>query len=177
MRSCTAVAALALIGLAACASKPAQRMGQTPPPPPPSAEPSPPGQGQSPGAAQVGSRPSQSLQEALAASAGDRVYFALDSHELSAEAAVALDRQADWLRANPSVRVMIAGNCDERGTREYNIALGARRARTAADRLVSRGVSPTRIETISYGKERPIEGGSNDAAWARNRNAHTMVSG
>ena len=176
MRSCTAVAALALIGLAACASKPAQRVGQIPPPPS-SAEAFPLGQGQSFGAGQVETRPSQSLQEALAASAGDRVHFAVDSHELSADAAAALDRQADWLRANPSVRVMIAGNCDERGTREYNIALGARRARAAADRLASRGVNPTRIETISYGKERPIEGGSNDAAWARNRNAHTMVSG
>ena len=80
-----------------------------------------------------------------------------------------------WLQRYPSVTVRIEGNADERGTREYNLALGARRAESVRSYLVQRGVSAARIDTISYGKERPIAAGSNEEAWARNRNAHTAI--
>jgi len=106
---------------------------------------------------------------------GDRVYFDLDQHDLRDDARPSLDAQAQWLARYPAVRVRIEGNADERGTREYNFALGARRAEAVRNYLVSRGVSPSRIETISYGKERPIDTGSNEEAWARNRNAHTAI--
>ncbi|HYF22494.1 MAG TPA: peptidoglycan-associated lipoprotein Pal [Caulobacteraceae bacterium] len=108
---------------------------------------------------------------------GDRVYFDLDQHELRDDARPSLDAQAQWLARYPAVRVRIEGNADERGTREYNFALGARRAEAVRNYLVGRGVSPSRIETISYGKERPIDTGSNEEAWARNRNAHTAIVG
>ncbi len=110
--------------------------------------------------------------------AGDRVYFAYNAAQLSHEARAVLSKQAQWLNRYRNTRILIDGNCDERGTREYNLALGARRASAARDYLVSLGVSPSRISTISYGKERPIDGRSNERAWAKNRNAHTgIVSG
>lgn len=118
-----------------------------------------------------------SLQEEFAAIAGDRVFFDVDSNVLRADALAILQRQAEWLAARPQLSVLIAGNCDERGTREYNLALGAERAQAVHQRLTSLGVSPTRIRTISYGKERPIDAGSTEAAWSRNRNAHTLVEG
>lgn len=106
---------------------------------------------------------------------GDRVYFDLDSYEVKADAYPRLDAQAQWLQRYPNVRVRIEGNADERGTREYNLALGARRAESVRNYLVDRGVPASRIDTISYGKERPIAEGSNEEAWARNRNARTAV--
>ncbi|WP_068874334.1 MULTISPECIES: peptidoglycan-associated lipoprotein Pal [unclassified Phenylobacterium] len=117
----------------------------------------------------------QSAQQLLAAAAGDRVYFALDSDHLDGEARETLRRQADWLAANPGVRARIEGNADERGTREYNLALGARRAAAARQALIAAGVASSRVETISFGKERPLDPGSNEEAWARNRNAGTVV--
>ncbi|OYW88213.1 MAG: peptidoglycan-associated lipoprotein, partial [Hyphomonas sp. 32-62-5] len=86
-----------------------------------------------------------------------------------------LKRQAAWLNAYPNVRVLVAGNADERGTREYNLALGERRASAAKDYLVSLGVSASRIDTVSYGKERPIAAGSNEESWAMNRNSWTQI--
>jgi peptidoglycan-associated lipoprotein len=106
---------------------------------------------------------------------GDRVYFDLDSYEVRSDAYPRLDAQVAWLQRYPQVTVRIEGNADERGTREYNLALGARRAESVRTYLVSRGVSAARIDTISYGKERPIAAGSNEEAWARNRNAHTAI--
>jgi peptidoglycan-associated lipoprotein len=106
---------------------------------------------------------------------GDRVYFDLDSYEVRSDAFPRLDAQAAWLQRYPQVRIRIEGNADERGTREYNLALGARRAESVRNHLVERGVSAGRIDTISYGKERPIAEGSNQEAWARNRNAHTAI--
>jgi peptidoglycan-associated lipoprotein len=106
---------------------------------------------------------------------GDRVYFDLDSYEVRPDAYPRLDAQSAWLQRYPQVTVRIEGNADERGTREYNLALGARRAESVRSYLVQRGVSPARIDTISYGKERPIAAGSNEEAWARNRNAHTAI--
>ena len=86
-----------------------------------------------------------------------------------------LKRQAAWLSSYPGVRIIVAGNCDERGTREYNLALGERRASIVKDYLVSLGVDPSRIDTISYGKERPIAAGSDEQAWALNRNGFTQI--
>ena len=108
-------------------------------------------------------------------SVGDRIFFALDQSSLSTEARQILDRQAAWLRRYPNVRVLVAGNCDERGTREYNLALGARRAAAARDYLVSLGIAAGRVETVSYGKERPLDPRSTEEAWAVNRNAHTQI--
>lgn len=114
-------------------------------------------------------------QEDLVQQAGDRVYFETDQSRLTPEARGILDRQADWLKRNPQVNVWIAGNCDERGTEEYNLALGQRRANTGRDYMVAQGVARTRMETISYGKARPIDPGQTPDAWAHNRNAITSV--
>ena len=106
---------------------------------------------------------------------GDRVFFAYDSYHLTQEARNVLTKQARWLNQHPHISIQISGNCDERGTREYNLALGAQRAKSAKDYLVSQGVSPQRITTISYGKEKPIHPNSNERAWSLNRNAHTEL--
>jgi peptidoglycan-associated lipoprotein len=106
---------------------------------------------------------------------GDRIYFDLDSHQIRADAYARLDAQAAWLQRYPGVTVRIEGNADERGTREYNLALGARRAEAVHAYLVGRGVPSARIDTISFGKERPIASGSNESAFAQNRNAHTAI--
>lgn len=109
--------------------------------------------------------------------AGDRVFFGLDRHDLSDEARTTLRRQAAWLASYPDARIVVAGNCDERGTREYNLALGARRASAARAYLVSQGVDPSRISTTSYGKERPTCTQSSETCWAVNRNATTTIVG
>ncbi len=106
---------------------------------------------------------------------GDRVFFDLDQYVLSEDARTVLRRQAAWLDAYSDVNILVAGNCDERGTREYNLALGERRANVVKAYLVDLGVDPARIETVSYGKERPIAAGSDDAAWAQNRNGFTQI--
>ncbi|WP_313553182.1 peptidoglycan-associated lipoprotein Pal [Brevundimonas sp.] len=104
---------------------------------------------------------------------GDRVYFDLDSYRISPEAFSRLDAQALWLQQYPQVLVRIEGNADERGTREYNLALGARRAESIRSYLVNRGVPAARIDTISFGKERPIAFGATEDSFAQNRNGHT----
>lgn len=114
-------------------------------------------------------------QEDLVANVGDRVFYALNESTLSSDAKGTLDRQSAWLGKYPSVSVQIAGNCDDRGTEEYNIALGQRRANAARDYLVARGVSSSRITTISYGKDRPTALGDNEEAYQQNRNAITSV--
>ncbi|MBO6038108.1 MAG: peptidoglycan-associated lipoprotein Pal [Acetobacter sp.] len=111
----------------------------------------------------------------LVATAGNRVFFAFDKSNLSDDAKATLQKQANWLAKYPNVNVQVAGNCDDRGTEEYNIALGQRRANAARDLLVAKGVAPSRISTISYGKDRPIALGDNEQAWAQNRNATTTV--
>lgn len=105
----------------------------------------------------------------------DTVYFETDSHDLDPESRAILDAQARWLVANPGVRVTIEGHCDERGTREYNLALGERRANSAKNYLAARGVDASRMTVISYGKERPVALGSDPASWAQNRRAVTVV--
>ncbi len=107
---------------------------------------------------------------------GDRVFFVVDQSNLSAEAIAILDQQANWLLSNPNYTVIIEGHADEQGTREYNLALGARRAASAQEYLISRGVAPNRLSTISYGKERPIEICSNEACYNRNRRAVTVIA-
>lgn len=105
----------------------------------------------------------------------DRIYFATDSYQLSDEARAVLAEQASLLLSNPSYNVMIEGNCDERGTREYNLALGARRANSVKDFLLAQGIGATRISTVSFGKERPIDERPSTDGWAINRNAHTLI--
>lgn len=109
------------------------------------------------------------------ASAGDRVFYGFDEYTLTGEARATLSRQAAWLSSYPSARILIAGNADERGTREYNLALGARRANAARDFLIARGVDSSRISTTSYGKENPVCNSSTETCWARNRNAITVL--
>jgi peptidoglycan-associated lipoprotein len=108
---------------------------------------------------------------------GDFVYFDFDSYTIRDDAMPVLDAQAAWLRQYPAVTIRIEGNCDERGTSEYNLALGARRANSVREYLVSRGVSAARITTISFGKERPVDPGSSEEAYQRNRNGHTVITG
>lgn len=114
-------------------------------------------------------------QEDLAVNVGDRVFFAYDSYNLSPEAISQLELQTQWLRQYPSVNILIGGHADERGTREYNLALGEKRANAVKNYLVSLGIDPRRIQTISYGKERPEMLGSNAESWAKNRRAVTNV--
>ena len=155
----------ALLILAACSS-----------PPPPEPPPGPPGPPGGTGAG-IGSRNIvPGSQQDLEASAGDRVFFAFDRSDITPESQQILSRQADWLRRYPNVTVTIEGHCDERGTREYNLALGERRAQAAKNVLVASGIPASRISTISYGKERPIVVGSNEEAWAQNRVAITTVN-
>jgi peptidoglycan-associated lipoprotein len=105
------------------------------------------------------------------------VHFDFDQSTLTPEAQAILKKNADWLRKNSSVSVEVEGHCDERGTIEYNLALGDRRARSAKDFLVNLGISSSRLRTISYGKEMPLDPGHNEAAWARNRRDHfTIIS-
>ncbi|MGB1539426.1 MAG: peptidoglycan-associated lipoprotein Pal, partial [Rickettsiales bacterium] len=106
---------------------------------------------------------------------GDRVFYGYDSSVLTSAGQRTLERQAAWLKQYPSVNVVIEGHCDERGTREYNLALGERRATAAKNYLVSLGVPSSRVRTISYGKERPAVLGSSEEAWAQNRRAVTVV--
>ena len=106
---------------------------------------------------------------------GDRVFFDTDQYDLDDRDRATLDAQAAWLQSNPSVRVTVEGHADERGTRDYNLALGDRRANAAKNYLAARGVSPSRMTVISYGKERPEALGSDETAWAQNRRAVTVL--
>jgi peptidoglycan-associated lipoprotein len=114
-------------------------------------------------------------QEDLVANVGDRVFFDTDRSNIRGDQRPVLERQAAWLQRYPQVAVAVEGHADERGTREYNLALGQRRANSARDILVAGGVAGSRIQTISYGKDRPAALGSNEEAWAQNRRAVTVV--
>jgi peptidoglycan-associated lipoprotein len=118
-----------------------------------------------------------SQQDFVANVSSDRVFFDYDQYNVDAEDQATLQSQAQWLQRNPAVRVTLEGHADERGTRDYNLALGERRANAAKNYLASLGIDPSRIQVISYGKERPAELGSNEAAWAKNRRAVTVVIG
>ena len=107
---------------------------------------------------------------------GDRVFFAVDTATLTPEGRATLDGQAQWLASNSDYLAIIEGHADEQGTREYNLALGARRANTVREYLVSRGVNSARLRTISYGKERPVEVCADEACYSKNRRAVTIIS-
>ena len=172
--SATLLALAVLVAVAGCAKKRPAEL----PPPPGAAETGDAGrvagaangEGGVAGAALPGSAADfkQSVQS-------DTVHFGLDQYDIDPEARAILDAQAAWLAKYPNVRVTLEGHCDERGTREYNLALGDRRANAAKNYLAERGVSPARISTISYGKERPVALGSDEASWAQNRRAVTVV--
>ncbi len=170
-----ALVAGAVLSLAACASRPKPSPLASPAaPPPPAAEapamPPPPPVSERPEGPVPGS-----VQD-FVTHAGDRIYFAYDAYVITPEAGAILDLESEWLRRYPQVKVRIEGNADERGTREYNFALGARRANAVKDYLAGRGVQAGRTETVSYGKERPIDPGANEDAYAHNRNAHTALT-
>lgn len=114
-------------------------------------------------------------QEDLVANVGDRVFFDYDRSNVRADQRPVLQRQAEWMGRYPEVRVQIEGNADERGTREYNLAIGQRRANATRDVLAAGGVDPSRISTISYGKDQPASLGSDESSWAQNRRAVTVV--
>jgi len=164
------LATAALIGLAGCAKKPPKQL-----PPAPSQEvtttttttptPPPANNGPTPG----------SRADFVAQAGSDTVHFATDSSDIDTEAQSILTKQAAWLAKYPNVRVTVEGHCDERGTREYNLALGDRRANAAKNFLVNAGVNPARISVISYGKERPVATGSDEESWAQNRRAVSVV--
>ena len=115
-------------------------------------------------------------QEDLIVNVGDRVFFGYDSAELDADAQELLQHQAAWLKQHNILSVTIEGHCDERGTREYNLALGEKRAQAVKNYLNSLGIASSSLSTISYGKERPAVIGSNDAAWGQNRRSVTRVN-
>ncbi len=116
-------------------------------------------------------------QDDLVLNVGDRVFFEYDRYELNSESKATLERQAAWLKKFGGLKVTVEGHADERGTREYNLALGERRAIAVKDYLVSLGVSANRLETISYGKERPAVLGSDESSWTQNRRSVTSLKG
>lgn len=107
---------------------------------------------------------------------GDRVFFTVDSSELTPQAVATLDKQAQWLNLYQNYTITVEGHADERGTREYNIALGARRANAVSNYLISRGVAANRVRTISYGKERPVAVCDDESCWSQNRRAVTVLN-
>jgi peptidoglycan-associated lipoprotein len=120
--------------------------------------------------------PVPGTQQDLVVNVGDRVFFGYDQFDLTGEGQGTLNMQADWMKKYPNVNVTIEGHCDERGTREYNLALGEKRANAVKNYLLALGVPASRINTISYGKERPAVMGSNPSAWAQNRRGVTVVN-
>jgi peptidoglycan-associated lipoprotein len=168
--------ATASVALAACASNPppepptpgpSETAVVTPPVTPPQqpARPTPP----------ANQGPAAGSKADFAVKATDRVYFDYDAYNLDAEDQRSLAGQVAWLKQFPSTRVEVQGHADERGTRDYNIALGERRAQAVKSYLVSQGIADNRIQTISFGKDKPLDPGHNEAAWSRNRNAYTNV--
>ena len=157
------VAVIALATLAACASTPEEEIEVTETRVP----------------ERTAERPTNEIlpgsQEDLEKNVGHRVFFGYDQYNLTNEAQSVLRRQAAWLKEYPEARIRLEGNADERGTREYNLALGARRANAAKAYLVALGIDASRVTTVSYGKERPIDPRSTPEAWAKNRNSTTVL--
>ena len=164
------IAATALIAVAGCSKK---RPAELPPPP---SETPPPAQTMPDNGGAVGNAvvPGSAADFKQTVSS-DTIHFDTDKSDVDPQAQQILDSQAQWLAKYPNVRITVEGHCDERGTREYNLALGERRANAAKNYLVSLGVPAGRLTTISYGKERPVALGSNEEAWAKNRRAVTIV--
>jgi len=134
------------------------------------------GSGGARGAGGAGGAGGMSSQQELVAKVGDRVFFDFNKHAIRADSQKTLQAQANWLKQRSSLSITIEGHCDERGTREYNLALGERRANAVKDYLVALGVPASRITTISYGEERPAALGHNESAWAQNRRGVTKVN-
>ncbi len=149
--------------LAACSTKPVEEEAAVAPPPPPPPPPAAP------------SGPAADSLEYFNTVVGNTVNFDLDKYELRADAQAVLRAQAAWLNQNPSRTVTVEGHCDERGTREYNLALGDRRANAAKEYLVSLGVAESRLKTISYGKERPLCVESSESCWSQNRRGTSVA--
>ncbi|KPF73309.1 hypothetical protein IP88_09610 [alpha proteobacterium AAP81b] len=165
--------------LSACATK-KQALPPTPPAEaaPPAASTAPPTTTTIPGDSPVGTtNVPGSVADFVAQAGSDKVLFDLDSYDLNDEARGILGKQAEWLARYPNIRVTVEGHADERGTREYNLALGDRRANAARNFLAAQGVAAGRMTVVSYGKERPAVEGSDDAAWAQNRRAVTVIAG
>lgn len=158
----------AVLILGACTHKQEAVNTAPPPAPPPQTAPAP---------APVTSRILPGSAEDFRVNVGDTVHFGYNEYNIQDNDRALLGRQAQWLARYPAVRVSVEGHCDERGTREYNLALGARRANAVKEYLVSQGVSAARVETVSYGKERPICTDSNEACWTQNRRGVTLVTG
>jgi peptidoglycan-associated lipoprotein len=161
-KTITTLAAIALLGAGACAKKAPDTL-------PPAPDGSGVGSDVAPGIVPG------SQEDFVANVSSDRIFFGFDQFNIDAEDMATLQSQAAWLVRNPAVRVTLEGHADERGTRDYNIALGERRANAARNYLASLGVDPARIDVISYGKERPAALGSNEEAYAQNRRAVTVV--
>jgi peptidoglycan-associated lipoprotein len=125
---------------------------------------------------QAGGSASPGSQQDFVVNVGDRVFFESDSSELTSQSIATLEKQAQWLQVYNQYTFTIEGHADERGTREYNIALGARRAQTVRDYLASRGVNPQRMRTISYGKERPVAVCNDISCWSQNRRVVTVLN-
>jgi peptidoglycan-associated lipoprotein len=153
-----AFALSAVLLLAACASKPA-------------------GSGLAGGAMGAGGAASPGSQQDFVVNVGDRVFFEEDQSDLTSTAQATLAQQARWLQSYPRYTVTIEGHADERGTREYNLALGARRAQAVRDYMLSQGINTSRMRTISYGKERPVAICNDASCWTQNRRAVTVLNG
>ncbi|GAA0617738.1 peptidoglycan-associated lipoprotein Pal [Brevundimonas kwangchunensis] len=170
-----AAVGVAVTAMAACTPRPATDTGAGNNVPPPTGPQYPPVNNGGVDGGNIGGAAAPGSEQDFVVNVGDRIYFDLDSYSVRSEAFPRLDAQVAWLQRYPNVTIRIEGNADERGTREYNLALGARRAESVRAYLIQRGISAARIDTISYGKERPIAAGSNEDSWARNRNAHTAI--
>jgi peptidoglycan-associated lipoprotein len=166
--------AAAALSVSACAHKPKPAFPTQAPPPAPVQRP-PERPAPAPSAGPVSTAPLPGSERDFVVNVGDRVYFDYDKYNVREDAAPLLDAQAGWLKRYPAVQVRIEGNCDERGTQEYNLALGARRANAVREYLTSHGVEAARITTVSYGKEKPIDPGTGEQAEQHNRNGHTAI--
>ncbi|GAA4765183.1 peptidoglycan-associated lipoprotein Pal [Stakelama sediminis] len=163
------IIAAALVATAGCAKKRPDVLPPAPPSTPPAATPTP-----TPPPPQTGVVPG-SKADFEQSVVSDTIHFDTDAYNVDPQSQQILDSQATWLKKYPNVHITVEGHCDERGTREYNLALGDRRANAAANYLIAQGVDSSRITTISYGKERPIALGDTPQDWAQNRRAVTVV--
>lgn len=163
-----ALTAASALALSACSKKAPEEL-------PPAPQPTSPAPGPSGPSTPAGAVPGTQAHFSQTMQGRDTIYFDTDRFDIDSEDQAALRQQAQYLQQYPNIRATIEGHCDERGTREYNLALGERRANAAKNYLVSLGIADNRLTTVSYGKERPVATGSDESSWARNRRAVTIV--